>query len=100
MPKFIIEREVPGVGAQSPHEQKAGALKSRRALEELGPDIKWQHSYICDDKTFCVYIAANEDIIREHARRTGLPATTITEVQTMHDPTTAEGDVDTASEVK
>ena len=100
MPKYIIEREVPGVGALSLRDQKAGALKSRRAVEELGPDIKWQHSYICDDKTFCVYIAANKDIIYEHAQRSGFPATKITEVKTMHDPTTAENDVEIAPEVK
>lgn len=90
MPKYVIEREVPGVGSLSLRDQKAGALKSRRVVEELGPDIKWQHSYICDDKTYCVYIAANEEVIREHARRSGFPATKITEVKTMHDPTTAE----------
>lgn len=90
MPKYVIEREVPGVGAQSLREQKAGALKARRTVEELGPDIQWLHSYICGDKTFCVYIAANKDIIREHARRSGFPATKITEVTTIHDPTTAE----------
>lgn len=90
MPKYIIEREVPGVGELSLRDQKAGAMKSRRVVEELGPDIKWQHSYICGDKTFCVYIAANEDIIRKHAERSGFPATEITEVKTMHDPTTAE----------
>lgn len=93
MPKFIIERDVPGVGAQSLRDQKAGAIKSRRVVEELGPGIKWQHSYICGDKTFCVYIAANEEIIREHANRSGFPATTITQVKTIHDPTTAEMEI-------
>lgn len=71
----------------------AGALKSRRTIDELGPDIRWQHSYICGDKTYCVYIASNEDIIREHAERSGFPAASITEVRTIHDPTTAEMDV-------
>ncbi|MFW5973207.1 MAG: DUF4242 domain-containing protein [Bacteroidota bacterium] len=90
MPKYIIERDVPGVGSLSLRDQKAGAAKSRRVVDELGPEITWQQSYICGDKTYCVYIAANEDIILEHARRSGFPATTITEVKTMHDPTTAE----------
>jgi len=93
MPKYVIEREVPGVGSLSLRDQKAGAVKSLRAIEELG--IQWQHSYICADKTFCVYIAENEDVVREHAKRSGFPATKITEVQTMHDPTTAENDVAT-----
>lgn len=93
MPKYVIEREVPGVGHLSLRDQKAGALKSRRTVEELGPDIKWQHSYICGDKTYCIYIAANEEIIREHARRSGFPANKITEVKTMHDPTTAEMEI-------
>lgn len=93
MPKYVIEREVPGVGELSLRDQKAGAKKSRRVVEELGPDIKWQHSYICGDKTYCVYIAANEEIIHEHAKRSGFPATKITEVMTMHDPATAEMDI-------
>jgi len=58
MPKYIIERDVPGVGDLSAREQKAGALKSRRTIDDLGPDIRWQHSYICGDKTYCVYIAS------------------------------------------
>ncbi|PEN15141.1 hypothetical protein CRI94_02315 [Longibacter salinarum] len=88
MPKYIIERDVPGVGSLSLREQKAGALKSLRAVKELG--IQWQQSYICGNKTFCVYIADNKDIVRKHAERSGFPATKITEVKTMHDPTTAE----------
>ena len=90
MPKYIIEREIPDVGSLSLRDQKAGAKQSCRALDALGPGIEWEHSYICGDKTFCVYIAENEELIHEHAERTGLPATTVTEVKTMHDPTTAE----------
>lgn len=90
MPKYVIEREVPGVGNLSARDQKAAALNSTRALRELGPDIQWLHSYVSENGTHCVYIAANEELIAEHAKRSGFPVTKITQVKTMFDPVTAE----------
>lgn len=90
MPKYVIKREVPGIGQLSAREQQAAAMKTCRVLDELGPEIQWQHSYISEDATHCIYIAASEEIIHEHAERSELPVTKITEVKTMLDPTTAE----------
>lgn len=90
MPKYIIERDIPGVEKLSERDVKAAALNSNRALKELGPDIQWQHSYISNGKTHCVYIAANENIIRKHAELIGTPVISITEVKSMWDPTTAD----------
>lgn len=90
MPKYVIEREIPGVG-DSPADALQGVSQtSCRVLNELGPSIQWVHSYVTGDKIYCVYIAPNEDIIREHAARGGFPANSIAEVKTMIDPTTAE----------
>jgi len=91
MPKYIIEREMPGIGKLSPEEIQAASRKSRSVLEKLGPSVQWVHSYVTDDKLYCVYIAPNEEAIREHARLGNLPANRISQVGAMIDPTTAEG---------
>lgn len=89
MRKFIIERDLPKVGSLEREELKAAAGKSNAALAELAPRVQWVHSYVADDKTFCVYLAESEDAIREHARISGFPATKITEIRRIIDPTTA-----------
>ena len=91
MPKYIIEREMPGIGKLSPEEIQAASRKSRSVLEKLGPSVQWVHSYVTDDKLYCVYIAPNEEAIREHARLGNFPANRISQVVAMIDPTTAEG---------
>ncbi|MBZ5564468.1 MAG: DUF4242 domain-containing protein [Acidobacteriia bacterium] len=90
MPKFVIEREIPGAGKLSAQEFQGIAQKSCNVLRKLGPEIQWVESYVSDDKVYCVYIAPNEEIIREHARQGGFPANRISEVKRMIDPTTAE----------
>ncbi len=89
MKKFIIERELPAIGSAERQALKEAAEKSNATLRELGADIQWIESYVAADKTFCVYLAKDEAIIREHARRSGFPANRITEVRRMIDPTTA-----------
>ena len=89
MRKFMIERDLPQVGSLEREELKAAAGKSNAALAELAPRVQWIESYVADDKTFCVYLAENEDAIREHARISGFPATKITEIRRIIDPTTA-----------
>ncbi len=91
MPKYIIEREILGIGSAPPAELQNGSQKSNEALAALGPKIQWVESYVTGDKTYCVYIAPNEDMIREHAKLSGFPANKIVEVKMMIDPTTAEG---------
>ena len=90
MPKYVIEREVPGAGKLSAQEVQAISQKSCSVLNKLGPQIQWLHSYVTGDKIYCVYIAPNEEMIREHARQGGFPANRISEVKRMIDPTTAE----------
>ena len=90
MPKYIIEREIPGAAALSAAELKAISQKSCSVLRELGPDIQWVQSYVTQDKITCVYIAPNADLIRVHAKRGGFPADRVLEVATIIDPTTAE----------
>lgn len=90
MPKYLIERDIPGMGKLSKRDLQAIALKSNRVLHELGPDIHWQHSYISDNKLFCVYIAPDETLIREHAKRGEFPVTEIYPIGSMMDPTTGE----------
>lgn len=90
MPKYVIEREVPGVGKLSPHEMQAISQTSCGVLQKLGPSIQWIQSYVTDDKIYCVYIAPNEEIVREHARQGGFPANKVSEVKAVIDPTTAE----------
>ena len=89
MPKYLIEREIPGAGTLSQQQLRAISQKSCGVLNQLGPQIQWHHSYVVDNKIFCVYTAPNEELIREHARQGGFPANRISEVRTMIDPSTA-----------
>lgn len=89
MQRFIIEREIPSIGQAGPDDLRAAADKSNGVLADLGPEIQWVESHVTADKIFCVYLAAGEEIIREHARRSGFPATRITAVRATIDPTTA-----------
>jgi hypothetical protein len=90
MPKYLIEREIPGAGKLSPQELQAIAQKSCGVLQRLGPQIQWVHSYVTNDKVYCVYVAPSEDLVRKHAAEGGFPANRITEVVGIIDPTTAE----------
>lgn len=90
MPKYVIERELPGAGQLGPGDLQGISAKSCTVLRELGPDIQWVHSYVTDDKIYCVYLAPNEDLIRRHAQEGGFPANRISEVRDVIDPTTAE----------
>ncbi len=90
MPKFVIEREIPGAGKLSPQELQAVSQKSCSVLRELGPQIQWLHSYVTDNKIYCVYIAPDEQTVREHASRGGFPANSVSQVRTIIDPTTSE----------
>jgi Protein of unknown function (DUF4242) len=90
MPKYVIERELPGAGKLSPAELQAVSQKSCSVLRNLGPQIQWVQSYVTADKIYCIYIAPNEELIRKHASEGGLPANRISEVKTMIDPTTSE----------
>ncbi len=90
MPKFVIEREIPGAGTLPPETIKAISQKSCGVLRQLGSEIQWLHSYVTDDKIYCVYIAPNEEMVREHARLGGFPANSVAQVRTVIDPTTAE----------
>lgn len=90
MPKYVIERDLPGAGKLSQQELQAVSQKSCGVLKNLGPQIQWVHSYVTQDKIYCIYIAPNEALIREHASQGGFPANRISEVKTMIDPTTSE----------
>lgn len=90
MPKFVIEREIPGAGALSPVQLQAISQKSCGVLRNLGPSIQWIHSYVTGDKIYCIYIAPSEEMIREHAAQGGFPANRISQITTIIDPTTAE----------
>jgi len=89
MPKFVIERDIPGAGKLSAAELQAVSQKSCGVLRSMGPQIQWIHSYVTDDKIYCVYIAENEAQVREHAAQGGFPANRVSEVRTVIDPTTA-----------
>jgi hypothetical protein len=89
MKKYIIEREIPGVGTLDEHQLQQAAARSCGALKQLGHDIQWLESFVAADKTFCVYLAQDETIIRRHAELSGFPATRITEIGTLIDTTTA-----------
>jgi hypothetical protein len=91
MPKYVIEREIPGAGSLSPETLQTISQKSCGVLKNLGPEIQWVHSYVTANKIYCVYIAPNEAMVREHASQGGFPANSVAEVKTMIDPTTAEG---------
>jgi Protein of unknown function (DUF4242) len=90
MPKFVIEREVPGAGNLSDVQLQEMSLRSVNVLQEMGPQIQWLHSYVTGDKVYCVYLAPDEATIQEHARRVGLPANRISAVRRLIDPTNAE----------
>ena len=90
MPKYVIERELPGAGNLSAEQLRGISQKSCGVLNELGPQIQWQHSYVAGDKIYCVYVAPNEELVREHAKLGGFPANSVTRVATIIDPTTAE----------
>ncbi len=90
MPKFVIEREIPGAGKLSAQELQVISQKSCSVLNQLGPQIQWVHSYVTSDKIYCVYIAPNEEMVREHAKQGGFPANAVSEVKSVIDPTTAE----------
>jgi hypothetical protein len=90
MPKFVIERELPGAGKLSPEELQGISQKSCGVLNSMGPKIQWIQSYVTDDKIYCVYIAPDEATVREHAMKGGFPANRVSRIQTMIDPTTSE----------
>jgi Nickel responsive protein SCO4226-like len=90
MPKYIIEREIPGAGSLAYRELQGISQKSCGILKEMGPEIQWVESYVTDDKVYCVYIAPDEAAIRAHAEQGGFPANRISQIRTMIDPTTAE----------
>jgi hypothetical protein len=90
MPKFVIEREIPGAGKLSPAELKAISQKSCSVLSSMGPQIQWVQSYVTGDKIYCVYNAPNEEMVRRHAKEGGFPANSVARVATIIDPTTAE----------
>ena len=90
MPKFVIEREIPGVGKLPPETLKAISQKSCGVLSELGPRIQWLESFVTDDKIYCIYIAPDEATVRKHAEMGGFPANRVAEVRTIIDPTTSE----------
>ena len=90
MPKYVIEREIPGAGNLSAAELHAISQKSCAVLNSMGPQIQWIESFVTDDKIYCVYLAPNEDAVRQHAQQGGFPANRIARVRTMIDPTTAE----------
>lgn len=91
MPQYVIEREMPGVGQLSEEDVRMASQASCRALRDVGSDVQWMHSYITDNKLYCVYRAPNEDMIREHAKLGGFPCNKIAEVHRTIDPTTAGG---------
>ena len=90
MPKYLIEREIPGAGNLSADQLKAIAQTSCGVLDKMGTQIQWVHSYVTTDKIYCIYIAPNEEMVREHARQGGFPANVVTEVATIIEPVTAE----------
>jgi hypothetical protein len=90
MPKFVIEREIPNAGKLTPQDLKAISQKSCGVLSKLGPQIQWVQSYVTNDKIYCVYVAPNEQMVREHAKQGGFPANSVARVMTVIDPTTAE----------
>ena len=90
MPKYVIERDIPNAGSLTQQQIQAISQKSCNVLQTLGPQIQWVHSYVTDDKIYCVYIAPNEEMVKEHAKQGGFPANRVSEVKRMIDPTSAE----------
>jgi Protein of unknown function (DUF4242) len=91
MPKYVIERDLPGAGKLTSEELQSISQKSNKVIADLGPDIRWLQSYVTDDKLYCIYVAPDEDIIFEHARCGGFPATRVVKVARVIDPSTADG---------
>ncbi len=94
MPRFVIERDIPEIGSAGREALRAAAQQSNGVLADMKAEqknIQWEHSYVAGDKTFCIYIADNEALVHEHAKRSGFPATVVTEIRKMIDPVTAEG---------
>jgi len=90
MPKYLIEREIPGAGKLTPEELQGASQVSCNVVTEMGPQIQWVHSYVTGDKIYCVYIASNDNLIRQHAQQAGIPANCVSEIGSIIDPTTAE----------
>lgn len=90
MPKFVIEREIPGAGKLSPEQLQAASQTSCNVLRSLGPEIQWVQSYVTDNKLYCIYNAASEELIRKHAEESGFPASSVARVRNIIDPTTSE----------
>ena len=90
MPRYVIERDIPGAGKLSAQDLQGISQKSCGVLGKMGPQIQWVHSYVTNDKIYCVYLAPNEEMVREHARQGGFPANRVSQVKTVIDPTTAE----------
>lgn len=90
MPTFVIEREIPGAGKMTDAQLREAAQKSVKVLKEMGPEIQWLHSYVTGDKVYCVYLAPDEAMIQEHARRVGLPANRVSAVRRLLEPSSAE----------
>ena len=91
MKRYVIERDLPEIDKKNVAELRAAAQASSAALAKLAPRIQWEHSYVVGDRTYCIYLADDEEVIREHSKISGIPLTTITEVKRIIDPTTAEG---------
>jgi hypothetical protein len=91
LPKFVIEREIPGAGELSAQDLQGISQKSGGVLQKMGPQIQWVQSYVTGDKAYCIYIAPDEEMVREHARQGGFPANRVSEIKSVIDPTTAEG---------
>ena len=92
MRKYVIERDIPKIGSASRDQLRAAAAKSNGVLRELGPDIQWVESYVADDKIYCVYLAESEGMVRKHAEMSGFPASKVSEIRKMIDPTTERPD--------
>ena len=90
MPKYVIERDIPGAGKLSPEELKAISQKSCDVLSKMGPQIQWVQSFVTGDKVYCIYVAPNEKMVREHAQQGGFPANRVSQVMSVIDPTTSE----------
>ena len=95
MPKYVIERDIPNIGGVTPDQIIAISQKSCSVLNTMGPQIQWLHSYVTQDKIYCVYIAPNEDMVREHAQQGGFPANRVSEIKLVIDPTSAEANFKT-----
>ena len=91
MPKYVIEREIPNAGKLTPQELQGISQKSCGVLQKLGPQVQWLESFVTDNKIYCIYIAPNEELVKEHAKQGGFPANSISEISTIIDPTTSEG---------